>query len=188
MRKMIRALRARLSPWNAFGVALVCINVASAQSLKETADWLRDFVQSEGRVSNLDWRDQYRVSINDCHATILQETRDLSCTRPENKAACGRDFPHVTTNQFQQEFNLKEIDVGRIAVENEPSFRAYAVTLTTLNERPLVIHSVKLGAAFSKSGQDRGAYVVFRTREGAERAAKAFRHVAGLCGAKESPF
>jgi hypothetical protein len=164
-------------------------NVAHAQSLKVSADWLRDFVQAEGRVSNLNWRDLYRVLINDCHVTIFHDTEDLSCTRPENKSACGRGFGHMTTNHFKLEFDLKEIDLARIAVEEEPSFfSAYAIKLTTANERPLVVESVKLGGEFKKANEGHEAYVVLLTRDAAEGVAKAFRHAGSLCNAKTSPF
>ena len=162
---------------------------AHAQSLKESADWLRTFVQAEGRVSNSNWRDLYSVSVNACHVTIFHDTEDLSCTKPENKSACGRDFSHVTATHFKMEFELKEIDLARIAVEKEPSFfSAYAVKLPTVNERPLVEESVKLGNEFKKANEEHEAYVVLLTRDAAERVAKAFRHAGSLCGAKTSPF
>ena len=42
MQKMIHALQAKLNQMTAFGVALLFASLADAQSLKETADWLRD--------------------------------------------------------------------------------------------------------------------------------------------------
>jgi hypothetical protein len=140
----------------------------------------------------VNWRDHYRALINDCHVTILHDTEDLGCTRPVNEPWCGSDFPHVTIHHFKQEFNLKEIDFARIRVESEPSFEAYAVKLTTVNERPLVVHSMKLGAEFRRltplGEVDYEAYVVLRMREAAERVAKAFRRAADVCGAKASAF
>jgi hypothetical protein len=84
--------------------------------------------------------------------------------------------------------DLKEIDLARIAVQENTSFHAYTVNLATANERPSVVEFAKLGSEFKKASQEHEAYVVLQTRDAAERVAKAFRHAGSLCGAKASPF
>jgi|SRR5476649_518258 len=172
-----------------FMIAILSTSVAQAPSLKATTDWLRDFVQTEGRVSDGDWRDRYQVVANVCTITILHDTDDISCTKPENEGNC-RNSPKVVTQHFKQIFNLKDIDLARVAVESNPSFHAYSVTMTTMNELPRVTHSVKVGVAFKKESvdSDHSAYVVLPTSQAATRVAEAFRHAAALCGGKASPF
>jgi len=164
---------------------------AKTQSLKETTDWLHDFVQAEGEVFSADgnWYDRYQVIINGCEVTILHDTRDLSCSKPENRDVCGDE--HITNNNFKQTFNLKDIDPKRITMDLNDEFRGYTVNLTTLNERPLVAHSVKIGANFfpvNMVESNHDAYLVFRNSEAAERAAKAFHYAVILCGGKPSAF
>jgi hypothetical protein len=174
----------------AVAVAFLSATLANAQSLRETTDWLRDFVQVEGTVRNKDWHDTYHVTANGCEITIFHDTEDLSCTRPENK--CGPGF--VSTHHFKQVFNLKDMDLARISVEDVSFFGAHAVNLNTVNERPLVSHFIDVGSGrgviWSKESADSEyqAYVVLRRRDAADRIAKAFRHAAEVCGAKASPF
>ncbi len=172
-------------------LALVGLGVSRrVQTLNEPTDWLRDFPKAEANVASENWRDQYRVAASSCNVTIFHDTEDLSCTKAKNKVVCD-NWPHSTTQSFRHMFNLKDIDLGRIDVEPEESFRAFAVKLTTLNERPLVAHAVKMGNEFRDieiMESPHQAYIVLRTRDAAERVAQALRHSAALCGAKRSPF
>ncbi|MBX7187808.1 MAG: hypothetical protein K1Y01_21885 [Vicinamibacteria bacterium] len=162
--------------------------MAKDTSLSGTTEWLRDFFETEANVSNTNWRDKYRIVAKGCEITIVHDTEDLSCTRIENKDVCD-PWPHSTMTSFRQVFNLKDIDMDRIEVHEEASFRAFAVSLTTQNNRPLVAHAVKIAGEFVKSGErPQAAYAVLPTQEGAERVAKAFRNAVARCGGKRSAF
>jgi hypothetical protein len=178
-------------------VALVlCLDVAAQPpTLKATADWLHDFIEVEGVVFHPDgnWIDRYHVSLTGCHVTILQENKDISCTKAKNKQACGPDFPYSTTYNFKREFDLKDIDPDRIEVQEVPFEKLiYSVNLTTTNERPLVDSFVKGGGItqFMKAFPEHDAYIAFgrSNRESAQRVAKALLHAATLCGGVASPF
>jgi hypothetical protein len=181
----------------AFTVAIlsITVNLAQAQSLKETTDWLHDFMQANGSLFSVDanWHDRYQVTANGCEVTIQHDTEDLSCTKPKNKGAC-HGGPLVETHHFRQLFNLKDIDHARITVDSNPSFRGDSVNLVTLNERPLVTNSMTFvdGGKFRKQSwvddDSRRAYVVLPHPEAAKRVAKAFQHAVALCGGKASPF
>src|SRR5262245_32345541 len=77
-----------------------------AQTLNEATEWMRDFLKEEANVAAGDWRDQYRLVANSCNVTIFHDTLDISCTKPQNKASCD-NWPHSTTHNFRQVFNLK---------------------------------------------------------------------------------
>jgi hypothetical protein len=159
-----------------------------AQTLSETTNWLKDFIAAEGKVSGGNWRDTYQLLVSGCDITVFHDTEDISCTKPETRAGCHDS--NSVIHSFRQVFNLKDIDLGRIETTPEPSFGAFTVALTTLNERPLVQHAVKLDGKFEAVSVEspHTAYVVVQTRDAADRIAKAFQQAATLCGAKRSPL
>jgi hypothetical protein len=171
-------------------LTLLLATRAQGQTLRETTGWLHDFVQAEGTVLSRDmnWRDRYRVDAADCEITILHDTEDRSCTKPENKTACGE--PHIAVNEFRDTLNLRDADPARIRIESNDSFRAYTVTVPTANELPRVTHEMKVGDNFMKQSadSDHEVFIVVARRDAASRVADAFKHAAALCGAKASPF
>lgn len=174
-------------------LAVLSATVAQAQSLRETTDWLHEFMQAKGGLLSVDrnWRDRYQILANGCEVTIQHDTEDLSCTKPKAKCDGG---PRVVAHHFKQLFNLKDMDLSRVTVSASPSFRGESVNLITFNERPLVTSSMTFvdGGEFVKQSwvddDNRHVYVVLPNLEAAKRVAKAFQHAVELCGGKASPF
>jgi hypothetical protein len=178
-----------------FFISVLSTTAVQAQSLKETTDWLRDFMEAEATVFHVDgnWRDHYQVVADGCQVTILHDATDLSCTKPKNAVAC-KGSPPVETRHSRKQFHLKDIDLRTITVDSNFWFRGSTVNLITLNERPLIANSHKFRADgdFVKQSwvdeENYHAYVVLPNPEAAKRVEKAFRHAIGLCGGKASPF
>src|SRR5438270_6139754 len=82
-------------------------SVAQAQSLKETTDWLHDFLQSREPLRSRDgnWRDIYQLVANGCEVTISLEVHDLSCLKPKN--GCDGEAKEEIHRQ-KRVFNLKD--------------------------------------------------------------------------------
>jgi hypothetical protein len=155
--------------------------------LKDTTDWLHDFIGAHGRVENENWVDTFHITFNGCSATVVDDSDDISCTRPENEEVCQRD-KRILRYVHRFIFNLKDFEPT--ASSDDFSWAPnHGVMLEVRNERPLVkIVSTSGDRGVASAGTDHYVSIGVATEDGSRRVVEAFNHAIKLCGGKPSPF
>ncbi|MFI5087390.1 MAG: hypothetical protein ACHP7I_03270 [Terriglobales bacterium] len=172
-----------------FLLVILTVSFAQAQnspSLKDTTDWIHDFVEAHGGGFDHNWTDVFKITFNGCAVTVAETRKDRSCTRPENKDACGGS--HTETSYITSTFNLKDFEPADVS-HFVHTYGVYWLNLSVRNDRPLVQRRIKLSKDDSPlTSTDNNVDIGLSTENGARRVAKAFNHAIKICGGKPAVF
>ena len=167
-------------------LVILATSITQAQSLKETTDFLHDFVDAHGSFGDENWHESFHVTFNGCSMTVVDNRKDVSCSRPENKDVCSGDSK-VTSYVLTSSTNLKELEPTTETDLIFSTYGGYWVEPTTRNDRAVVSTSTSTpyGPVVDK---DTRISVGLSTESAAKRVAKALNHAVILCGGKASAF
>jgi len=163
------------------------VHAQQVPKLRDTTDWLHDFIGTHGRVENQNWMDTFHITFSGCTATLVDYSEDMSCTRPENEEVCqGNKRPPKYMHRFT--FNLKDLEPTAISDDFNWTPN-HGVMLEVRNDRPLV-KEVITAPDWGVATTERYHYVTigFTTEDDSRRVVKAFNHAIKLCGGKTSAF